>query len=208
MSESIEHVQKLRKLEMAFFDLEEAWNYTEILLKGRYHEADPFSWHPRGRPPEDHHMREALVTALVISLSRAQKYWEECLETQEEKDFARMVRLFRDKYFAHSDILPYELGFIRPAWDEGHTRQARSLIEKTFRHLKNSNDIVRTRITPEMTNVTEYRVENITFDEMFKRLNELGQEGWELWEPFGERKRILDEVKREWFYRVGFKRMR
>ena len=100
-----------QKLDMAFFDLEEAWNYTEILLKGRYHEADPFSWHPRGRPPEDHHMREALVTALVISLSRAQKYCKECLETQEEKDFARMVKYFRDKYFAHSDILPYGPGF-------------------------------------------------------------------------------------------------
>ena len=135
--------KKIQELEQASCDLKEAHDYTEALLKGRYHEAARHTWSGIPRPQEDTYIFDALVIALVLTLSRAHKYVKECLESEEDHYLAGMIRCFRNKYFAHSDeaVFPHVFGpgsheRRRPAWNENHTKHARILIEKSIRRVE------------------------------------------------------------------------
>ncbi len=197
-----EKYNEARELSYAFRDLEAAWDYAEILLKYGYHGADPGTYHPRPRSEKDVRIREALVTSLVLSLSRAHKYCEECLSSEEDRRFAKRIKYLRDKYETHSDICNVDLSsgpevFYLDCWDKNDTEQARSLIKKTFQHLRK----ITGKITPDMTEgCKRWNVEHVTFSEMPKLLDKLNQEGTEILGMSRE----LDEDKKEWFYRVIF----
>ena len=147
--------KKIQKLEQASRDLKEAHDYTEVLLKGKYHEAARHTWSDIPRPQEDTYIFEALVIALVISLSRFHEYVRYCLKSEEDHDFAgilefegdhdfaKNLKTFRDLYVAHSDkrVLPDVLApglHVKDylAWNKNHTRLARILIKKSIRRVE------------------------------------------------------------------------
>ena len=130
-------------IEQASDDLQEAWAYSEILLKKEYHKAAP--WRYSGEiGSEDEYIFQALVIALIVSLCRVfdhkKRHFKEHNSSfnKEEKELIYKIWHYRNKYLAHSDTVPQvrsnssytQVVFHKPIWEEEDTKSTRKLIEK------------------------------------------------------------------------------